>query len=60
MRHLLTKHGGNLGEPGSVAYLFEKTGVIVVDGRAHGEDELIVAIDAGAQDIAPTRTSSRS
>ena len=52
VRHLLTKHGGNLGEPGSVAYLFEKTGVIVVDAETHGEDELIVAIDAGAQDIA--------
>ena len=33
VRHLLTKHGGNLGEPGSVAYLFDKKGVIVVDGR---------------------------
>ena len=52
VRHLLTKHGGNLGEPGSVAYLFEKTGVIVVDAAAHTEDELIVAIDAGAEDIA--------
>ena len=52
MRHLFSKHGGNLGEPGSVAYLFEKTGVIVVDAEAHGEDELIVAIDAGAEDIA--------
>src|SRR6202022_3206125 len=32
IRHLFTKHGGNLGEPGSVAYLFDKAGVIVVDG----------------------------
>jgi YebC/PmpR family DNA-binding regulatory protein len=52
VRHLLSKHGGNLGEPGSVAYLFDKTGVIVVDAAEHGEDDLIVAIDAGAQDIA--------
>ncbi|HEU4977997.1 MAG TPA: YebC/PmpR family DNA-binding transcriptional regulator, partial [Solirubrobacteraceae bacterium] len=29
VRHLLSKHGGNLGEPGSVAYLFDKKGVIV-------------------------------
>src|SRR4051795_4450702 len=32
VRHLLSKHGGNLGEPGSVGYLFDKKGVIVVDG----------------------------
>ena len=55
VRHLLSKHGGNLGEPGSVAYLFEKKGVIVVDADAHGEDDLIVAIDAGRQDIAARR-----
>ena len=34
VRHLFSKHGGNLGEPGSVAYLFDKRGVIVVDGDA--------------------------
>ncbi len=31
MRHLLTKHGGALGEPGSVAYLFDKKGIVIVD-----------------------------
>ena len=31
VRHALSKHGGSLGEPGSVSYLFDKTGVIVVD-----------------------------
>jgi len=51
MRHLLTKHGGSLGEPGSVAYLFDKKGVVVVDANAHSEDDLVVAIDAGAEDI---------
>ena len=51
VRHLLAKAGGSLGEPGSVAYLFAKTGVIVVDAERYGEDDLIVAIDAGAQDI---------
>jgi YebC/PmpR family DNA-binding regulatory protein len=51
LRHLLGKAGGNLGEPGSVAYLFNKQGVIVVDGSRHGEDDLLVAIEAGAQDI---------
>jgi YebC/PmpR family DNA-binding regulatory protein len=52
VRHLLGKHGGNLGEPGSVAYLFDKRGVIVVDSAKYDEDDLIVAIDAGAEDIA--------
>jgi YebC/PmpR family DNA-binding regulatory protein len=51
VRHLLTKQGGSLGEPGSVAYLFDKSGVIVVDAEAYSEDDLMVAIDAGAQDI---------
>jgi YebC/PmpR family DNA-binding regulatory protein len=58
VRHLLSKHGGNLGEPGSVSYLFDKQGVIVVDasGRAgtiYDEDDLMPAIDAGALDITP-------
>jgi YebC/PmpR family DNA-binding regulatory protein len=52
MRHAFSKHGGNLGEPGSVSYLFDKTGVIVVDASRYDEDDLIAAIDAGAQDIA--------
>ena len=52
VRHLLTKHGGSLGEPGSVAYLFDKLGVVTVDAERWSEDDLIVAIDAGAEDIA--------
>ena len=52
MRHLLGKHGGNLGEPGSVSYLFDKRGVIVVDANRYSEDDLMPAIDAGAEDIA--------
>ena len=51
VRHLLAKHGGNLGEPGSVSYLFDKQGVIVVDANRYNEDDLMPAIDAGAQDI---------
>ncbi|MDQ6728757.1 MAG: YebC/PmpR family DNA-binding transcriptional regulator [Actinomycetota bacterium] len=53
VRHALSKHGGNLGEPGSVSYLFDKRGVILVDASRYDEDDLIAAIDAGAQDIAP-------
>jgi YebC/PmpR family DNA-binding regulatory protein len=51
VRHLLTKQGGNLGEPGSVSYLFDKQGVIVVDATRYDEDDLMPAIDAGALDI---------
>jgi YebC/PmpR family DNA-binding regulatory protein len=52
MRHLFSKHGGNLGEPGSVAYLFDKKGTIVVDAERYSEDDLLPAIEAGAEDIA--------
>ena len=51
VRHAFTKHGGSLGEPGSVAWIFEKRGVILVDGARYGEDDLIAAIDAGAEDV---------
>jgi YebC/PmpR family DNA-binding regulatory protein len=51
IRHAFNKHGGNLGEPGSVAYLFDKKGVVVVDAERYSEDDLMVAIDAGAEDI---------
>jgi YebC/PmpR family DNA-binding regulatory protein len=51
VRHLLGKHGGNLGEPGSVAYLFQKRGLVVVDAERYSEEDLMPAIDAGAQDV---------
>jgi YebC/PmpR family DNA-binding regulatory protein len=51
IRHTFAKHGGSLGEPGSVAYLFDKRGLVVVDGERYSEDDLMVAIDAGAEDI---------
>jgi YebC/PmpR family DNA-binding regulatory protein len=51
VRHILAKHGGNLGEPGSVAYLFDKRGVVVVDASRYDEDDMMGAIDAGAEDI---------
>jgi YebC/PmpR family DNA-binding regulatory protein len=51
VRHLFTRQGGNLGEPGSVAWQFEKKGEIVVDGTRYSEDELLPAIDAGAEDV---------
>jgi YebC/PmpR family DNA-binding regulatory protein len=51
MRHAFDKHGGSLGEPGSVAWVFEKRGVVMVDADRYSEDDLIPAIDAGAQDV---------
>src|ERR671916_848634 len=51
VRHIFTKHGGNLGEPGSVAWTFEKKGEIVVDGSRYSEDDLLPAIDAGAEEV---------
>ncbi len=51
IRHAFTKHNGSLGEPGSVAWIFEKRGVVAVDAERYGEDDLIVAIDAGAEDV---------
>ena len=51
MRHAFTSHGGNLGEPGSVAWTFEKKGELVADASRFSEDELMPAIDAGAEDV---------
>jgi YebC/PmpR family DNA-binding regulatory protein len=51
IRHAFSKNGGSLGEPGSVAYLFEKKGTIVIDATRYSEDELMVAVEAGAEDI---------
>lgn len=52
LRHLLSKNGGNLGESGSVAWLFDRKGYIVVDKNAKSEEELFeIAIEAGAEDM---------
>ncbi|HEU4904837.1 MAG TPA: YebC/PmpR family DNA-binding transcriptional regulator [Solirubrobacterales bacterium] len=51
VRHAFSKHNGSLGEPGSVAWIFEKRGVVAVDGARYGEDDVIAAIDAGAEDV---------
>jgi YebC/PmpR family DNA-binding regulatory protein len=52
VRHAFEKHGGSLGEPGSVAWQFENKGVVLVDGARYGEEDLLAAIDAGAEDVA--------
>jgi YebC/PmpR family DNA-binding regulatory protein len=51
VRHAFSKFGGSLGEPGSVAYLFDKKGTIAIDATRHTEDELMAAVEAGAEDI---------
>ena len=52
LRHLFSKNGGNLGESGSVAWMFDKKGLIVVDKETKSEDELFeIAIEAGADDL---------
>jgi YebC/PmpR family DNA-binding regulatory protein len=51
VRAAFNRAGGNMGEPGSVAWIFEKKGEIVVDAQRYSEDDLFPAIDAGADDI---------
>jgi len=52
IRHLFSKNGGNLGESGSVGWIFEKKGYIVVEKAAKPEEELFdLAIEAGADDL---------
>ena len=52
IRHAFERNGGSLGEPGSVAWQFSKRGVLIVDADRFGEDDLMPAIDAGAEDVA--------
>jgi len=52
VRHLFTKHGGNLGATGAVAWQFERRGVVLVESGGVDEDELVLAAaDAGADDV---------
>lgn len=52
VRHLLSKYGGNLGEPGCVAWMFDKKGVIVFERAGVKEDELLeAALECGAEDL---------
>ena len=52
VRHIFSKHGGHLGEPGSVAYMFENKGLVVID-QASAEEEKVyeIALENGAEDI---------
>lgn len=52
IRSVFSKHGGNMGESGSVGFLFEKKGLITVKKDAVSEDDLMgLVLDAGAEDM---------
>jgi YebC/PmpR family DNA-binding regulatory protein len=52
IRHVFSKNGGNLGELGSVAWMFERKSQILIDKEKAGEDQLMtIALDAGAEDM---------
>jgi YebC/PmpR family DNA-binding regulatory protein len=52
IRHAFSKNGGNMGEQGSVAWMFERKSQIVIDKELIGEDALMaLVLEAGAEDI---------
>jgi YebC/PmpR family DNA-binding regulatory protein len=52
IRHMFSKNGGNLGEVGSVAWMFERKGQIVIEKDKAGEDQLMnLVLEAGAEDL---------
>jgi YebC/PmpR family DNA-binding regulatory protein len=52
IRHVFSKNGGNLGEQGSVAWMFDRKSQIIVDGEKADEDQLMsIVLDAGADDL---------
>lgn len=52
VRTAMTKNGGNLGESGSVGYMFERTGVVtILKGELSEDDVLMAVLDAGAEEV---------
>ncbi len=52
LRHIFTRHAGNLGSPNSVAWMFEKKGQMTVDASRYDEDRVMeAALEAGAEDF---------
>jgi YebC/PmpR family DNA-binding regulatory protein len=52
VRTAMTKNGGNLGESGSVAYLFTRTGIVLVNKGELTEDDVLMAVlEAGAEEV---------
>jgi YebC/PmpR family DNA-binding regulatory protein len=57
IRHLFSRHGGNLGENGCVAYMFDRRGYFVVEQGTMTEDELMeLALELGVEDISTEDT----
>src|SRR5215472_14807946 len=51
IRNVFSKHGGNLGATNAVAWMFDRKGQIVVDGKANEDATMEAALDAGAEDM---------
>ncbi len=52
IRHIFTKHGGNMAAANAVAWMFEKKGYIIVEGRSMPEEQLLeLVLEAGAEDL---------
>lgn len=51
IRSLFSRNGGSLAEPGAVAWQFERTGVVIVPRSVEEDDLMLVAADAGAEDL---------
>jgi len=52
VRAAFTRHGGKLGESGSVQWIFEQKGIVEIDAAGRSSDEVVlIAIDAGAEDV---------
>ena len=51
VRSMLTKNGGSLAEPGSVAWQFQRKGVVLLAGTVDEDEIMMAALDAGAEDL---------
>lgn len=52
IRHIFSKHGGHLGEPNSVSWMFEQKGIIVIDGQNAAEETVLeISLESGADDV---------
>ena len=58
LKHIMDRHGGSLGEPGCVAWMFNKKGLIVLDREGVDEEKLLdLALEAGAEDVKEEETT---
>jgi YebC/PmpR family DNA-binding regulatory protein len=58
LRHVISRGGGNMGETGSVAFLFKRKGLISYSASDYSEDQILaVALDSGAEDVSKTDDS---